>query len=150
MPIYNIDLERESGFPSQAVEFVEEVERAEAIIISLAEHNGMYTAAFKNILDWASRINRNMWNNKSLLFLSTSTGKRGAVTVLNLAVEHFHRMGASKIESFSLPLYYSNFDSQEGIIDQELSHKFDISLKNFINTITQEARRTDRQIEQSV
>ena len=51
MPIYSIDREKESGIPKLAEEFKQHVLDADGIIISLAEHNGAYTAAFKNVMD---------------------------------------------------------------------------------------------------
>ena len=67
MPIYSIDRERESGIPQEALDFKNKINEADAIIISFAEHNGSYTAAFKNINDWVSRIGRGMWGNKPVL-----------------------------------------------------------------------------------
>ena len=49
MPIYSIDYERENGIPKKAFRFKEILKDADGIIISFAEHNGVYTAAFKNI-----------------------------------------------------------------------------------------------------
>ena len=56
MPIYSIDREKAGGIPSLAHDFKAEVKKADKIIISFAEHNGGYSAAFKNIMDWMSRI----------------------------------------------------------------------------------------------
>jgi chromate reductase len=55
MPIYSIDREREGDIPLPA-RFYEQLGAADALLISYAEHNGFYTAAFKNIFDWSSRI----------------------------------------------------------------------------------------------
>ena len=58
LPIYSVDTEVENGFPEQAVRFNNFLSGTDGIIISLAEHNGAYTAAFKNLFDWLSRIER--------------------------------------------------------------------------------------------
>lgn len=57
MPIYSIDREHESGIPEKAEQFMGHIASCDALLISFAEHNGTYTAAFKNIFDWCSRIN---------------------------------------------------------------------------------------------
>ncbi|PCI64867.1 MAG: NADPH-dependent FMN reductase, partial [Gammaproteobacteria bacterium] len=49
MPIYSIDRENETGIPDLAHQFKKHLAEADGIIISFAEHNGAYTAAFKNI-----------------------------------------------------------------------------------------------------
>ena len=47
MPIYSEDFERLNGIPKEAYDFKEIIKEADGIIISFAEHNGAYTAAFK-------------------------------------------------------------------------------------------------------
>ena len=46
MPIYSIDRDNESGIPKLAYKFKEELKNSDGIIISFAEHNGVYSAAF--------------------------------------------------------------------------------------------------------
>jgi chromate reductase len=58
MPIYSEDRERFEAIPSLAYDFKAILKNADGIIISFAEHNGSYTAAFKNIFDWISRIEK--------------------------------------------------------------------------------------------
>ena len=59
------------------------------IIISLAEHNGSYTSAFKNIYDWISVIETKVWGNKPLILLSTSDGQNAGKTVLSNSLISF-------------------------------------------------------------
>jgi len=66
MPIYSEDYERLSGIPKEAYDFKEIIKEADGIIISFAEHNGAYTAAFKNVFDWISRIEKVVWYNKPM------------------------------------------------------------------------------------
>lgn len=137
MPIYSIDREKENGFPAEAIEFKEHIKAADAIVISFAEHNGAYTAAFKNIFDWISRIEKDVWANKPMLLLSTSPGARGGATVLEIAVNKFQRMNTNKIFSFSLPLFKENFKNDVGILDSALADDFKsklASIEEVINT----------------
>ena len=67
MPIYSEDREQEIGIPDKAHEFKKLVNESIGIIISLAEHNGSYTSAFKNIYDWISVIETKVWGNKPLI-----------------------------------------------------------------------------------
>ena len=77
MPIFSIDRENESGIPLQAHDFFAKIGDADAILISFAEHNGQYTAAYKNIFDWTSRINKRIYQDKPAVLFSTSTGPGG-------------------------------------------------------------------------
>lgn len=136
MPIYNIDRENENGIHSLAYEFKNKVKEHDALIISLAEHNGAYTAAFKNILDWTSRINDgSIWYDKPILLLSTSPGARGAKNVLNLAKLTFSFMSKGEITPFSLPEFNKNFDTNTGITDTLLKNELDKCITSFTNSI---------------
>ena len=120
MPIYSIDRENEDGIPQLAYDFRGHILKSEGIIISFAEHNGSYAVAFKNIFDWISRIDKNVWNDNPLLLMATSPGGRGGTTVLETAVGKLKRMTNNKVEHFSLPHFKINFDPEKGILDEEL------------------------------
>ena len=131
MPIYSIDYENEKGIPEKAFEFKEIIKSADGIIISFAEHNSVYTAAFKNIFDWISRIEKIVWYNKPMLLLSTSDGSRGAKTVLEIAYKRISRGNPHSIPTFSLPNFDDNFEINKGITNSKLNKEFKKSLELF-------------------
>lgn len=137
MPIYSEDLQNVSGIPKKAFDFKIEISNSDALVISLAEHNGSYTAAFKNIYDWISVIEADVWCSKPILLLSTSTGARGGKTVLDTAHSRFSKNYKFKIPFFSLPNFNNNFDSAEGIIDIRLNQDFQAVLIDFENIINE-------------
>ena len=77
LPIFSQDLEKEIGQPPAAKAFFEKIGSADGVIVSFAEHNGSYTAAYKNLFDWASRIDQKVFQGKPTVYLSTSPGARG-------------------------------------------------------------------------
>ncbi len=119
MPIYDVDDEAEFGSPEKANELSALFDEAAGFIVSFAEHNGSYTAAFKNNYDWLSRLNKNVWRDRPVLLLSTSPGGRGGQTVLETAKKSFPHMGAKITGSFSLPSFYENFDKETGLKNEE-------------------------------
>lgn len=134
MPIYSEDRERENGIPEKAILFSNEMGKADAIIISLAEHNGAYTTAFKNIFDWCSRIpGRSVFQDKALFLLATSNGARGASTVLEIAANRFPYNGGKVAASFSLPQFSQNFDPERGITHPEELEKFELAKSKWID-----------------
>lgn len=133
MPIFSVDREKE-GYPEASHRLRDLIEHCDGIILSLAEHNGSYTAAFKNILDWTSRLDRNLWKGKPMLLLSTSNGARGAKTVMEAALNYFPRLNANIISHFSLPSFRDNFDGQE-ILNDTLSKGFLASIEAFQNQL---------------
>ncbi|MDN3676163.1 NADPH-dependent FMN reductase [Flavobacterium paronense] len=120
MPVFSVDKEKENGIHSLAHDFYAKIGSADLLVISLAEHNGAYSSAFKNTLDWASRINNKTFQQKPMLLLATSPGARGGSTVLEIATKRFPFQGADVKGSFSLPTFYENFDTVNGIINPEL------------------------------
>ncbi len=135
MPIYSIDYENDHGIPEKAFKFKQKLKTADGIIISFAEHNSVYTAAFKNIFDWISRIEKVVWFNKPMFLLSTSDGDRGAKTVLQIAYNRMSFGNPHKIPTFSLPNFKKNFDKNDGILDIDLNDEFQNALKVFISNL---------------
>lgn len=119
MPIYSVERNQE-GIPTEAKEFKKKLDEADAIICSLAEHNGAFSTAFKNIYDWVSRIDMNVFGQKPMLLMSTSPGQRGGASVLNLAAETFPWFGANIVAKYSLPNFCETFDlTKKSIIDTQ-------------------------------
>lgn len=129
MPLFTVDLEVEIGQHEVAKAFLAAIATADVLVISMTEHNGNYSAAFKNIFDWSSRINGKVFQDKPMLLLATSPGARGGASVLEIAKTAFPRYGANVKATFSLPSFDANFDTQKGIIT---NGEYDIKLKSLI------------------
>lgn len=136
MPIYSIDREKETGIHPLAMAFKEHINSADGIIISFAEHNGIFSTAYKNIYDWVSRIHQNVWENKPMLLLATSGGSRGGSSVLNFASTMYKYSNTNTVASFSLPSFYENFSTEDGIKDTILREQFQQQLMAFNQAIT--------------
>lgn len=134
LPIYSEDEEKKNGHPAEAQQFLDAIRDHDGIVISLAEHNGSYTAAFKNLYDWASRIEQKVWQEKSLLLLSTSPGPRGGATVLAAGEATFSRMGARLAAVFSLPSFYDNF-SVDGIKAPDIASQLNQAISTFAESL---------------
>ncbi len=114
MPLFSEDREAELGKPQLALDFIDKIASADAVVISFAEHNGSYTAAFKNLFDWSSRTLQKVYQNKPLVLLSTSPGPGGAATVLAAAVNSAPYFDGDVKAHLSVPSFYDNFDSEKG------------------------------------
>ena len=110
MPLFSEDRERELGQPALARDFYHKIGESDAIIVSFAEHNGSYTAAYKNLFDWTSRIDTRVFQSKPMIYLSTSPGPGGAANVLAAAVKSAPHFGADIKASVSVPRFHDNFD----------------------------------------
>ena len=110
LPLFSEDREVELGQPQLAHRFIDKISASDGVIISFAEHNGCYSAAYKNIYDWASRIKPKVYQDKPMVLLATSPGSRGGQSVLELASNQIPRFGGELIASISVPSFSENFN----------------------------------------
>jgi len=114
VPMFSEDVEKEIGQAEGAKLFLADLAAADAIVVSFAEHNGSYPAAYKNLFDWSTRIDRNVFQEKPVVYLATSPGPGGAQTVLAAATGSAPYFGAQVKASVSVPSFYDNFDLETG------------------------------------
>lgn len=134
LPIYSKDLEAQKGIPDNAKKFLNYIKQTDGIVLSLAENNGAYSAVFKNLFDWMSRIDGKLWSNKPMLLMATSPGSRGGASVLEIAKGRFPYMGGRIVSEFSLPNFGENF-KEDRIVNFELNSELLKAVKNFQNTL---------------
>jgi NAD(P)H-dependent FMN reductase len=116
LPLFSVDREAVLGRPQLAQDFLDKIGSADLLILSLAENNGNYSTAFKNIFDWASRIRNDVFQDKPMLLMATSPGRRGGRSVLDIAQNNLPRYGGNIKAEFSLPQFYEHFDLDKGVI----------------------------------
>ena len=119
LPIFSQDKEVELGQPEAAKTFFNKIGESDAIIISFAEHNGSYTAAYKNLFDWASRINQKVFQSKPMLLLATSPGPGGAASVLAAAVGSAPYFSGDVKASLSIPSFFDNFNLENNTLTND-------------------------------
>lgn len=119
-PVFSVDIE--ANMPEAVLQFAKKIDDCDLIVMSLTEHNGNFSAAFKNIYDWVSRIpgRKKFFVSKKIFLLATSPGARGGSSVLEIAIKRFPFDGGEVLNSFSLPSFHQNFKDGEGITNQDL------------------------------
>lgn len=132
MPLFSVDLEKETGQQASAQLFLDKLASADILVVSLAENNGNYSSAFKNLFDWSSRIMKTIFQEKDMLLMATSPGQRGGKSVLEIAQNNLPRYGANIKAVFSLPSFNQNFDIEKGrIIEESLDTELRKIIQNF-------------------
>lgn len=136
LPFYSEDLERERGYSVDLKMLYNKIKEADALIISVNEHNSSISSFFKNTLDWLSRLDRKFLDGKKILLMSTSSGKRGAASALEYTKNVLPRFGGEVVESFSFPSFSENFSEETQTISNELlSLGFTDIIQNFLHQI---------------
>lgn len=112
LPLFSVDREAEmESKPELAQKFFNKIGAADGLLISYAEHNGSYTAAYKNIFDWMSRIDMKVFQNKPMVLLATSPGPGGAKNVLAAAKTSAPYFAGQVKADLSVPGFFEVFDT---------------------------------------
>lgn len=114
LPIFSIERLQADGIPDRAKDFFAKIGGSDGVIVSFAEHNGNFTAAYKNLFDWASRIDMKVFQGKPAIFLATSPGSMGGGNVLRIATGGAPFIGADLKGSLSVPKFPENYDFEAG------------------------------------
>lgn len=118
-PMYSMDAEKENGFKNALVELREDIRESQGLIIAVNEHNRNVSAYFKNLIDWLSRLDINFLQDKKIFLLSTSPGKRGGKSAIDITANTLPMFGAQVMNQFSLPSFRENFSREEMTITNE-------------------------------
>ena len=76
-PLYNGDVEDGPGVPDAVLTLVDQIEAAEAVVISTPEYNKGPSGVLKNALDWVSRVRPVRWADKPVAVMSAAAGRAG-------------------------------------------------------------------------
>lgn len=123
-PIYSFDREKSDGIPDEAKRFFAMLGDADALLVSYAEHNGHHPAAYKNLFDWASRIEQKVYQGKPMIAMSASPGARGGASVLSAVRDSARRFGADIRGGFSVGPFAEKFDLDRGCLtdSEQIEH----------------------------
>lgn len=80
LPLYNADLEPETGGPPQVVkEFRDKLAGADAFLLVSPEYNYSVPGLLKNAIDWASRAKESPFSGKPVALMGATQGMWGTV-----------------------------------------------------------------------
>ncbi|MBL4586648.1 MAG: NAD(P)H-dependent oxidoreductase [Flavobacteriales bacterium] len=133
-PFYSKGEEDANGIPAGINELRKLFDAADGFIISIPEYNGSLPAGFKNTMDWLSRMEGKIFQEKPVVLMATSPGGRGGATVLAHLKTVLPFWGADVVGSFSLPQFQKNF------VDGKLESEFDTELQKTIAILTEKLK----------
>jgi len=98
MPIYDGDLEQETGVPENAVKLAKLIDEHQGVVLVNPEYNSSLTPLLKNTLDWLSRdVGTKPYQNRAFALAACSPGMLGGVRVLSHARDILVSIGADTI-----------------------------------------------------
>jgi len=121
MPLYDGDLEENSGLPDGAVRFRQRIEQADALVIATPEYNNSIPGVLKNAIDWVSRPPGDVFEGKAALLLGASIGGLGAVRGIMALRQVFRPLGVIVIPSqVTVSHAYEAFAEDGSLRDPEI------------------------------
>lgn len=138
LPLFSVDYEKEHGHPAIINDFLSKIQEADLLVISLAEHNGSYSVAFKNLFDWTSRIQIKLFEGKKIVLASASPGPGGGLCVLDAASSRFPKHGAEIVGQLSVPNFAQNFNPVDGLVNKEIYQKMSDLIEEYSSKVCQQ------------
>lgn len=138
LPVYNQDFEE--PFPSEVARIKKKIQAAGAILIAVPEFNRTPAGSLKNLIDWTSRPDYSIWNQKAVGIIGASSGMRGA----NLAQFDVRRiMSYFNARTMGQPEFYcandedGKFDADLNLIDPKTTEVY----KKFLAAFAEHIKR---------
>lgn len=134
MPLYDGDLEAESGVPDGAIEFKRRLESVDGLMISLPEYNHSIPGTLKNTIDWVSRFKPSPFSGRPGFLMSASPSPFGGIRALWVTRASLESLGMIiRPEMFSLMKAPGAFDDQGHLIDSTNAQVFGELIEAFTN-----------------
>ena len=115
LPIYSIDIEEEA-MPENALRLHELFSGHAGFLISSPENNSSITAILKNVIDWMSRMEGKIFQEKPVLLMSATPGKNGGRTNLEHMAKLMPWWGGTVVATFSVARFQDAFDVEAGAL----------------------------------
>jgi chromate reductase, NAD(P)H dehydrogenase (quinone) len=77
LPLYNLDLQQEHGFPAAALALCDAIRTADGVIFVTPEYNFSIPGLLKNAIDWVSRVPNQPFAGKPVAIQSASPSALG-------------------------------------------------------------------------
>jgi NAD(P)H-dependent FMN reductase len=125
MPLFNQDLEAETGLPQSVLQFKDLLKSHQGLLIACPEYNGSITPLLKNAIDWASRPAPGeprlvCFKDKVAALLAASPGGLGGIRGLVHVRTILEGIGVIVIpQQKGIPNAHQAFDEQGFLTDEK-------------------------------
>ena len=140
IPLFDQDVEDEDP-PQSVIDFKQEIESADGLLIITPEYNWGIPAVTKNLIDWASRRNTppgNVLLNKPVSIMSIAGGARGIGALARRQVRDvivYPRAIPMPSGDVGLSGGLSNFDETGNLADDAAREQVELNLQAFSDWI---------------
>jgi len=109
-PLYNLDIQNETGFPHEVNTWADAIRSADGLIIVSPEYNWSIPGGLKNAIDWVSRMKDQPFKDKPVALQSAAAGILGGSRM-----QHHLRQSLTSVDAllFGRPEVIVTFAAQK-------------------------------------
>lgn len=139
-PIYDGDLEKESGIPEHAAALKRLMTAHDGFILACPEYNSGITPLLKNVIDWASRAENGQptraFRGKVALLTSASPGRLGGLRGLVQVRSILTNLGVLVLpEQQAIPHAAQAFEEDGSLADEDVAARLRSMAETLVRTI---------------
>lgn len=143
LPIYDGDIESESGLPENAVRLQDLMLAHDGFLIASPEYNSSISGALKNVIDWTSRPNGEQkagacYGGKAVVLMSASPGGLGGLRGLFDIHKILSTMGVIVLpDQVAVGGSHQAFDENGDLVDEKMKALVEglgVTLTEFLTT----------------
>ena len=133
MPLYDREIQDNTGIPGGAQELIRRIEAADGIMISSPEYNFSLPGTIKNAIDWVSRAKPMPLRGRTAFLLSASTGQVGGIRGLWQLRIPLEGLGVFvHPDMYTLPWADKQFDEQGGLKEADRAVRLEKMLESYL------------------
>ena len=146
IPLYDGDVEAESGIPAPVAAFKEAIASADALLLVTPEYNNSIPGPFKNAIDWASRPSADIprvFGGKPVALIGASPGGFGTILSQNAWLPVLRTLGCTLWTGQRLLVSGAGkaFDEEGKLADQAVAERLLTFLQGFVEFVRASTRR---------
>ena len=136
IPLYDGDVEAESGIPEAVTALKEKIIAADGLLLVTPEYNNSIPGVFKNAIDWLSRGPGGAsiaFRNKPIAIIGASPGGFGTILSQNAWLPIMRTFGADLWMGGRLLVSHADkvFDGEGQLVDEKVKEQLGTFLKGF-------------------
>ena len=137
VPLYNQDIQDESGIADGALHLATKLEETDGFIVVSPEYNHSMPGTLKNLIDWASRIRpQQPFGGRIGMLMSASPSMVGGSRGVYHLRQPFTALGVRMYPSmFSLARAHEAYDEDGRLSDETLSDRLSSTLEDFVDFV---------------
>lgn len=144
IPLYNADVEIESGIPEAVAELKDAIAKADGLLIVTPEYNNSMPGVLKNAVDWLSRPDadiKRVFGGRRVAIIGASPGRFGTILSQSAWLPVMRTLGANLWTGDRLLVSNARsvFSEDGALVDDDIRKRLERFLQGFVSFCREKA-----------